>query len=70
MITVCYRFPCPSPGCQFCSRPMPPYTPLVTWDPAPPHGPRLGWECPRCHKMHAPWVPACDCAPAKREEAP
>lgn len=20
-----------------------------------------GWECPRCHKIHAPWKPGCDC---------
>lgn len=21
----------------------------------------LGWECPRCHVCHAPWVKRCDC---------
>jgi hypothetical protein len=20
-----------------------------------------GWECPRCHTVHAPWKPDCDC---------
>lgn len=20
-----------------------------------------GWECPRCQKVHAPWVDGCDC---------
>lgn len=20
-----------------------------------------GWECPRCHKINAPWVRECDC---------
>lgn len=20
-----------------------------------------GWECPRCHKVSAPWVASCDC---------
>lgn len=22
---------------------------------------RTGWICPRCQKVHAPWVPGCDC---------
>jgi len=26
---------------------------------------RKGWECPRCHKVHAPWVDACDCKPER-----
>jgi hypothetical protein len=21
------------------------------------------WECPRCHKIHAPWKSSCDCQP-------
>lgn len=21
------------------------------------------WECPRCHRIHAYWVAACDCPP-------
>ena len=21
-----------------------------------------GWICPRCGKVHAPWVPACECS--------
>ena len=21
----------------------------------------MGWECPRCSKVHAPWVAGCDC---------
>ena len=20
-----------------------------------------GWECPRCHKVNAPWMPHCTC---------
>lgn len=20
-----------------------------------------GWECPRCHKIHAPFISGCDC---------
>lgn len=20
-----------------------------------------GWVCPRCHKINAPWIPACNC---------
>jgi uncharacterized OB-fold protein len=28
-----------------------------------------GWECPKCHRVYAPWVAEChDCN--KREEAP
>ena len=23
--------------------------------------PQMGWQCPRCHKVHAPWVSECDC---------
>lgn len=33
----------------------------VTNNPAPP---MQGWECPRCHRIHAPWVASCDCPPA------
>lgn len=21
----------------------------------------IGWECPKCGKVHAPWVAECDC---------
>lgn len=21
-----------------------------------------GWICPRCGRVHAPWVPSCDCS--------
>ena len=21
----------------------------------------FGWECPKCRRVHAPWVPECDC---------
>lgn len=21
----------------------------------------MGWECPRCHKIHGPYVQSCDC---------
>ena len=24
---------------------------------------RKPWECPRCHKINAPWVEYCDCEP-------
>jgi hypothetical protein len=20
-----------------------------------------GWQCPRCFRCHAPWMPSCDC---------
>lgn len=22
-----------------------------------------GWECPRCHKIHSPFITTCDCPP-------
>lgn len=25
--------------------------------------PEQGWECPRCHTIHAPFVPRCGCKP-------
>lgn len=24
-----------------------------------------GWICPKCGKVHAPWVPSCECSHAK-----
>ena len=32
--------------------------------------PRQGWQCPRCGKVHAPWVAHCDCQGATRREQP
>ena len=32
--------------------------------------PDSGWECPRCHKIHAPSVKECDCKPAEAEGNP
>ena len=26
-------------------------------------GPTLGWECPRCHKINAPFKKSCNCLP-------
>jgi hypothetical protein len=23
----------------------------------------FGWECPRCHKIHSPFISSCDCVP-------
>jgi hypothetical protein len=23
----------------------------------------MGWECPRCHKIHSPFVTDCECKP-------
>ena len=23
--------------------------------------PQQGWECPRCHRINAPWLPNCSC---------
>jgi phage FluMu protein Com len=28
-----------------------------------PQQPAMGWECPRCHKIHAPFIISCDCPP-------
>ena len=22
---------------------------------------KSAWECPRCHRINAPWMPYCDC---------
>ena len=33
---------------------------------APQHNPLQGWECPRCHRMHSPYVTECWCPPAIR----
>lgn len=27
-----------------------------------------GWLCPRCGRINAPWLPACDCNPKDKEE--
>lgn len=27
-----------------------------------------GWLCPRCGRINAPWLPACDCTPMDKEE--
>lgn len=72
MTYVCGRYPCPSPGCPHCDPDQRTALP-GSWPRYPgqfPVAPLLGWECPRCHKVHAPWLPSCDCAPPKREEAP
>ncbi len=34
---------------------------VLHFQPLPAAG--LGWECPRCHAIHAPWVAGCDCQP-------
>lgn len=26
-----------------------------------PKGSIQGWECPRCRKIHSPYIPSCDC---------
>ena len=35
-----------------------------------PKSPGLAWECPRCHKMNAPWKGSCDCTPPGLNWAP
>ena len=27
--------------------------------------PKMGWECPRCHKINAPWMIGCGCKQMK-----
>ena len=29
----------------------------------PPEPTLMGWECPRCHRIHSPFVSECYCAP-------
>ena len=29
---------------------------------------QYGWECPRCGRINAPWLPYCDCDPADYEQ--
>lgn len=29
--------------------------------PSPTDKLNLGWQCPKCSKVNAPWVPSCDC---------
>lgn len=24
--------------------------------------PQTGWVCPKCGRVHAPWMPSCNCA--------
>jgi hypothetical protein len=37
-----------------------PYFPPVSTVTYPGIGPK-GWECPKCGKVHAPWVSSCSC---------
>ena len=30
----------------------------------------LAWECPRCHKINAPWKDSCSCTPSQLSSAP
>ena len=30
----------------------------------------LAWECPRCHKINAPWKGSCECTPPGLNWAP
>lgn len=47
--------------------PTPPPPPLPKLPEA--SGPvRYGWICPRCSKVHAPFVPSCPCEPEKEKE--
>ena len=55
-------------GYVFITRDSTAGPPLVQRVPPLPPGALLGWECPRCHTIYAPHVPACACA--RPEEAP
>ena len=37
----------------------------IPWQPTP--QPQTGWVCPKCGKVHAPWVGSCDCTFPKYE---
>lgn len=36
----------------------------IYYKPIPP----IGWECPKCGRVHAPWVAFCSCTKPKGEE--
>lgn len=48
-------------GCPNAPRPYPP--PALVRSKIWPAGTE-GWICPLCGSVHAPWVPACHCAPS------
>lgn len=31
---------------------------------------QIGWECPRCHRINAPYVGQCTCAPEWKDVIP
>ena len=33
----------------------------MNWDEYYITGAQQGWQCPICKRVHAPWVPHCDC---------
>lgn len=35
----------------------------IPWQPTPTPTPQpqTGWICPKCGRVHAPWIPQCDC---------
>jgi hypothetical protein len=52
--------PCP---CHRNPYQWPTPAPIPQW-PVPA---QMGWTCPRCGKVHAPFVPGCDCKPQPLE---
>jgi len=39
-----------------------PNPPKTTTSCSHPYYAQQGWECPRCHKINAPWVSQCNCS--------
>ena len=56
------RQPMTTAGCGcFLAQPFTPYDPYRPYDPST----QMGWQCPRCRRVYAPFVPQCtSCGPA------
>jgi len=48
--------------CPYCNQFHDANMPCPGWAFEPADYP-IGWICPRCNKVHAPHIPACDCPP-------
>jgi len=48
--------------CNFCGRAAGDTVPAP--DPPPTAPAMFGWECPRCHMVHSPFVQQCWCPPS------
>lgn len=56
---------CPGQACSHGTV----FVPQYQFWPTPPQHPQaiMGWECPRCHAVHAPSVLSCSCEPGGTE---